>query len=208
MNSGSRKKADYIPTLSENRDKKFRNVLSKRQPDLTVVMENIHDPHNIFAIMRTCDAVGIMEIYIINTQGPRKKAAGKNSSSSANKWVTAHHFTSVEECVKALKEKNFKIFATHLSSDAKSLYDVNLTEKVALVFGNEKDGVSEELLPYADGNIIIPMVGQIQSLNVSVATAVSLYEAMRQRTAAGQYDSSKLSETETEEIYTSWAKKS
>ena len=207
MTTESRKKADYIPVLSENREKKFRAILSKRQPDLTVVMENIHDPHNIYAIMRTCDAIGIMEIYIINTQGPRKKSAGHNSSSSANKWVKAHYFTSVEECVKALREKNFTILATHLSYEAKSLYELDLTKRIALVFGNEKDGVSEELLPYVDGNFIIPMVGQIQSLNVSVATAVSLYEVYRQREAAGHYDSSKLSPEETEVIYTEWARK-
>jgi len=208
MSNPSRKLADYVPILTEKREKKFREVLSKRQPDLTVVMENVHDPHNIFAIMRSCDAIGIMEIYIINTQGMKKKGAGNKSSSSANKWVKAHNFSSVEACVLALRAKNYKIIATHLASDSKSLYETDLTEPVALVFGNEKDGVSEAFLPHVDGNMIIPMVGQIQSLNVSVACAVSLYEAYRQRLQAGHYENTKLTPEQTEEIYTAWAKKS
>lgn len=207
MNSESRKISDYIPVLSEKRQQKFTEVISRRQPDLTVVMENIHDPHNVFAIMRTCDAVGILEIYIVNTIEPKRRKHGKKSSASANKWVKANVFTSIEECVKVLKAKNFKIFATHLSSEAKSLYEIDFKEPTALVFGNEKDGVSEGFLKYADGNFIIPMAGMIPSLNVSVATAISLYEAYRQRKDAGFYNESRLNFSEAEELYKNWASK-
>ena len=193
--------------ITEEREKKFRRVLAHRQPGLTIVLENIHDPHNISAILRSCDAVGIMEVYVINNLNPTQKKLGKKSSASARKWVKVHYFESAALCVEALKEKGFKIWATHLSADAVNLYTMNLTEPCALVFGNEKDGVSNEILPMCDGNFIIPMVGMIPSLNVSVACAVSLYEAYRQRAASGLYDEMKISQANAEELMTRWSEK-
>lgn len=164
------------------------NVLSKRQPDLTVVLENVFDPHNISAVMRTCDAVGVQEIYILNNRIPRHKKWGARSSSSAAKWLTVHQFSDAEACFTELRKKYKKIYTTHLSSDAVSLHSLNLTEPVALVFGNEHSGVSDEIRALADGNFIIPQVGIIRSLNISVACAVTLYEAYRQKAIAGHYE--------------------
>ena len=178
--------------MTPERSDRLNAVLNKRQLNLTVVLENVADPHNISAVMRTCDAVGIQEIYILNTIIPRHKKWGSKSSSSASKWLTIHQFTDVTECFTALRKRYKKIYTTHLSADASDLYDLDLTEDVALVFGNEHSGVSDALIGMADGNFIIPQVGIIKSLNISVACAVSVYEAFRQKRVAGHYDSPQI----------------
>src|SRR3954468_6185913 len=136
--------------MTNERRQKIENVLSKRQNDLTVVLENVFDPHNISAVMRSCDAVGIQEIYVLNTRFPRHKKWGARSSSSAAKWLTIHQFEDQEACFKALRSKYSAILTTHLSSDAVSLYELELTRPMALVFGNEHSGVSEEIRNLAD----------------------------------------------------------
>jgi tRNA (guanosine-2'-O-)-methyltransferase len=167
-------------------------------------MENVHDPHNISAVMRTCDAVGIQDIYILNTKIPRHKKFGSKSSSSAAKWMTVHQFTNTEECFKTLRKKYTRIYATHLASGAISLYEIDFTKSTALVFGNEHEGVSEEIIKLADENFIIPQVGIIQSLNISVACAVSIYEAFRQKKIAGHYDAPSLSQERMDELMKEW----
>ena len=182
----------FIKTMTPERSERLNRVLKKRQPDLTVVLENVFDPHNISAVMRTCDAVGIQDIYILNNKIPPHRKWGDKSSSSAAKWLTIYQFTEAGECFAALRKIYKKIYTTHLSNDAVGLHDLNLTEPVALVFGNEHSGVSEEIIAMADGNFIIPQVGIIKSLNISVACAVSLYEAFRQKNNAGHYNTDKL----------------
>jgi len=178
--------------MTSERSDRLTSVLNKRQPDLTVVLENVFDPHNISAVMRTCDAVGIQDIYILNNKIPPHRKWGEKSSSSAAKWLTIHQFTDALECFSALRKQYKKIYTTHLSADTVSLHELNLTDSVALVFGNEHSGVSEEIIAMADGNFIIPQVGIIKSLNISVACAVCLYEAFRQKNNAGHYDTIKL----------------
>lgn len=190
--------------MTPERRERLLSVLSKRQPDLTVVLENVFDPHNISAVMRTCDAVGIQEIYVLTNKIPRHKKWGARSSSSAAKWLTVHQFSDAEECFKAIRKKYSKVYTTHLSSDAVSLYDINFTESVALVFGNEHAGVSEEIRAMADGNFLIPQMGIIQSLNISVACAVSIYEALRQKTNAGHYKQQRLDNTTFSELLDQW----
>jgi tRNA (guanosine-2'-O-)-methyltransferase len=155
-------------------------------------MENIMDPHNVSAVMRSCDAVGIQDIYVISTKAPRPKKWGTRSSSSAAKWLTVHQFNSVQECVVQLRKEYSTILTTHLTSEAASLYNIDFTGSIALVFGNEHEGVSAEMRGLADGNVLIPQVGIIQSLNISVACAVSIYEAFRQKWNAGHYNQSVL----------------
>ena len=178
--------------MTPERLHRISSVLSKRQNDLTVVLENVFDPHNISAVMRTCDAVGVQEIYVLNTKIPRHKKWGARSSSSAAKWLTIHQYTDAAECFQDLRKKYSKILTTHLSEDAITLYQLDMTAPLALVFGNEHSGVTEEIRALADGNFIIPQVGMIQSLNISVACAVTLYEAYRQKAVAGHYDQVKL----------------
>jgi len=179
--------------MTEERLRKFENVVAKRQLDLTVVLENVWDPHNISAVLRTCDAVGIAEIYVLYESDRREPLSlGHKSSAGARKWVDVHVFQDRAACFKLVKSKYDKLFATHLSEDAQSIYDTNLEDSVALIFGNERDGVSEATLAYADGNLLIPQMGMVQSLNISVACAVSLMECARQRILAGKYKSQEL----------------
>jgi tRNA (guanosine-2'-O-)-methyltransferase len=174
--------------MTPERKDKLIAVLQKRQTDLTVVLENIYDPHNISAVMRSCDAVGVQEIYILNTRIPRHKKWGAKSSSSAAKWLTIHQYDNADECFSVLRRNFSRILTTHLVHNAVGLYELDLTKSTALVFGNEHSGVSEEMTGYADGNFAIPQVGIIRSLNVSVACAVTLYEAYRQKNLAGHYN--------------------
>ena len=190
--------------MTPERTDKLIKVLSKRQANLTVVMENVQDPHNISAVLRTCDAVGIQDVYILTTKIPRHKKFGYKSSSSALKWLTIHEFDDLEACMKAVRKNFSKILTTHLSSDAVQLYEIDFTESVALVFGNEHSGVTDECRALADGNFIIPQMGIIQSLNISVACAVSIYEAMRQKMVAGHYDHASLPKEQMDGLLTQW----
>ena len=190
--------------MTPERTERLNKVLSKRQPGITVVLENVSDPHNISAVMRTCDAIGIQDIYVLNTDFGKHKKWGSKSSSSAAKWLTIHQFTDVNECFGQLRKNYKKIYTTHLSTDAVDLYDLDLTQSVALVFGNEHSGVSDELIGLCDGNFIIPQVGIIKSLNISVACAVTLYEAYRQKKIAGHYDQQQLEGKAFEQLKTNW----
>ncbi|NDE11265.1 MAG: RNA methyltransferase [Chitinophagia bacterium] len=190
--------------MTPERDERLTAVLIKRQPDITVVLENVFDPHNISAVMRTCDAVGIQDIYILNHKIPPHRKWGEKSSSSAAKWLTIHQFTDPVACFDALRKNYNKIYTTHLSTDAVGLHELNLTESVALVFGNEHSGVSDEIIAMADGNFIIPQVGIIKSLNISVACAVTLYEAFRQKSIAGHYDHPKLKGEQLNTLKKEW----
>jgi tRNA (guanosine-2'-O-)-methyltransferase len=198
---------DYTTIITEERLAKLSNVLAKRQQDFIVVLENISDPHNLSACLRSCDAVGVMEVCLIYTEKQPFPKLSEKSSASARKWLDYKRYRSVDECFSYLHNRNIKIFTTHMSSDAKSLYDLNFTEPTALVFGNEHSGISDEALELADGNFLIPQVGMIQSLNISVACAVSVYESYRQRMAAGLYEKSNLSETEFDLKLKDWAKR-
>lgn len=190
--------------MTPERKDKLTAVLQKRQPDLTVVLENVFDPHNISAVMRTCDAVGVQEIFILNNRIPRHKKWGARSSSSAAKWLTVHQFEDPQECFKALRLRYERILTTHLSSDAHTLYSLDLTKSTALIFGNEHSGVSDEIRALADGNFIIPQAGIIQSLNISVACAVTLYEACRQKTLAGHYQREDMDHPLKQQVRKHW----
>lgn len=190
--------------MTPERHHKLTSVLNKRQGDIAIVMENVFDPHNISAVMRTCDAVGVQDIYILNTKIPRHKKWGAKSSSSAAKWLTVHQFENTEACVAELRKNYSTILTTHLSSDAVGLHQIDFTKSIALVFGNEHSGVSDEMRAIADGNFIIPQVGIIRSLNISVACAVTLYEAFRQKNNAGQYNQQSLSDVRYNELFKEW----
>ncbi|SKD00161.1 tRNA (guanosine-2'-O-)-methyltransferase [Chitinophaga ginsengisegetis] len=193
-----------IQRMTPERREKLLAVLGRRQANLTVVLEDVQDPHNVSAVMRTCDAVGIQDIYIITSKAPRIKNWGHRSSSSAKQWLTIHDFDNAADCFAALRSKYDKILTTHLAADAVSLYDIDFSGSVALVFGNEQNGVSDAARAMADGNFIIPQMGIIRSLNISVACAVSIYEAMRQKTIAGHYNTQGLPEEQYQTLLTEW----
>ena len=191
---------------TDRRIEKLSRALKATQPDLTLVLENIHDPHNVSAILRTCDAVGVRRVNLLYTTEKFPKI-GKKSSASAYKWVERDKFTSVETCYDSLRTAGFTIAASVLNEGAVSLFDLDLNQKVALVFGNEHRGVSEQATLAADVCFEIPMHGMIQSLNVSVASAITLYEALRQRMKAGENSKTRISGEELERLLAEWIKK-
>ena len=190
--------------MTNERRQKIEAVLSKRQNDLTVVLENVFDPHNISAVMRSCDAVGIQEIYVLTTKVPRHEKWGTRSSSSADKWLTVHQYDDTKTCFEAVRKRYDMVLTTHLATDSVSLYDTDLTKSIALVFGNEHAGISDEVRALGDGNFIIPQMGMIQSLNISVACAVSVYEAYRQKMVKGHYNQRKLAAEEYFSLSKQW----
>ena len=178
---------------TERRQARIRSVLLRRQPDLTVVLENVHDPHNVSAILRSCDGVGVLRAHAVySIEEPPPGMFARQTSASAAKWVEVERNRSLVDCYERLRAEGFSILVTSVGPGSRPLYDCDLRGAVALVFGNEMRGVSTEARDMADGAVHIPMVGMVESLNVSVACAVCLYEAFRQRTESGQYELPKL----------------
>lgn len=174
------------PMLTKERLEKFHRVATARHRGLAVVLEDVHDPHNAAAIMRTCDAFGIQDIRLIfaaeKPWNPRR--VGKGASSSANKWLTFTTYRSTAECVRELKRARYEVVATALAPGATNVYNVQLTNvKLALLVGNEHRGLSATAIKLADRTIAIPMRGMVQSLNVSVSVALAIAEVVRQRSA-------------------------
>lgn len=192
--------------LTEKRLQKITKAASARQISLTIVLENVHDSHNVSAIIRSCDAVGILKVYLLYTIESCPKLS-RISSASASKWMEIEKFKSVDECVSSLKKDGFTIYSSILDPDAKSLYQLDLTGKVAIVIGNEHRGVSDEMKDKSDGIFCIPMKGMVQSLNASVATAVSLFEALRQREIKNMYDKPDLTPVELDKLIDKWCRK-
>ena len=193
-------------TRTEKRIEKIRAVVVKRQPSLKIVLENIHDPHNVSAILRTCDAAGIPKVSLLYNIESFPKI-GKKSSASAFKWIEREKYKTVEDCYKQLRSEGFKIYASSISDGTKDLYEIDFTDKAAIVMGNEHRGVSKEAEDQADEKFFIPMYGMVQSLNVSVSAAITIYEALRQRTAKGMFDKSELNKEQIEEWINKWSKK-
>lgn len=191
---------------TEKRIEKIKWVLSKRQPSLRVVLENIHDPHNVSAIFRTCDAAGVPKVSLVYNVEKFPKI-GKKSSASAYKWIEREKYKSIEDCYLQLRDEKFVIYASSLNSDSKSLYNLDFTKKTAIVFGNEHRGLSNEAEKLADERFFIPMYGMVQSLNVSVSAAICIYEALRQRLIRKKYDKSELSTKELKNLLDEWSKK-
>ncbi len=188
---------------TERRIARIRDVLDKRQSDLIVVLENIRNTHNANAIVRTMDLMGVQYLYIINTIN-EPFPINTSVTTGAEKWIEIKQFFSVKDCVNELKKNNFKIYGTHLKFDAEEIDNVNFADRVAIVFGNEKEGVSSEMLKYCDKNIYIPMRGMVQSFNISVSVGIILYEALKQRKEKNYLEKGKLSETEKTFIYNRW----
>lgn len=185
--------------MTEKRLNKFRKITGQRQKYLTIILENIHDAHNVSAVLRTADSVGIDKIYLVYNKETFPRIS-RISSASAKKWIEVVKFKSVKDCYTELKKERYNIYSTGMSTGKKSysLYELNLTKRVALVFGNEHRGLSEEAVNLSDKNFLIPMKGMVQSLNVSVSAAVCLYEALRQREKKGMYEKSRYTKKELE----------
>lgn len=189
--------------MTDRRRAKIEKVLSQRQKDLTLVLDNIHDPHNVSAIYRSCDAFGVHKVHLYYTDTPFPHLSEKTSA-SARKWVDTVRHNDKESLIGELKNKGYQILATNCTPTAKPLREYDLTMPTAIIMGNEHSGVSEELFPLVDGEIYIPMFGMIQSFNVSVAAALLLGEASRQRQLKGMYDTKTFSGEEYQKLLADW----
>lgn len=192
--------------LTEARKAKLRSVLDQRQPDLTLVLNNIHDPHNVSAILRSCDAFGVLGIHLYYTK-EKFPALANSSSGSAKKWIGLTRHREAGDMITALRDQGMQIVGTGFGPRARPLMDWDFTRPTAIILGNEHRGMDPDVKAHVPDELFIPMYGMVQSLNVSVAAATILYEAMRQRRAAGLYETSPLSARQREEMYADWCKR-
>ena len=190
-----------MPT--KERIQKVKRVLSLRQPDLRIVLEDVTNTHNASAVVRTCDAAGILYLDIISSTG-EPFPVNEAISTRAEKWLHFSNYRSTEECLNHLKQKRFKIAATCLAEKSIPYNAIDYTQPLAIVFGNESEGISEEARNMADYVIKIPMLGMAQSLNLSVSVGIILYEAMKQRMAKDFHKEKRLSPKEFEAFMKTW----
>lgn len=192
--------------ITPRRMERIRRVLGWRQKDLTLVLANIHDPHNVSAIYRSCDAFGVAQVHLYYTD-TAFPVLGRKSSASARKWVETVRHSDAQSLMRTLKESGHRVLATSCTPAAKPLGDYDMTRPTAIIMGNEHSGVAPELTELVDGEVYIPMYGMIQSFNVSVAAAVLLAEASRQRVLAGMYDRPSYPDEELEARIAAWTEK-
>ena len=190
-----------MPT--EARIKRVEKVLSLRQPDLRVVFEELTNAHNASAVLRTCDAAGVLHVHFVSA-AQAEFPINKAISTRADKWIELHHHRTLADCAAALKDGGFQVAATCLSEDAVPYDAVDYTKPTAIIFGNESEGISAAALELADVRVKVPMLGMVQSLNLSVSVGVILYEALRQRRVRGFYDRRRLTETDHAALSKKW----
>jgi tRNA (guanosine-2'-O-)-methyltransferase len=169
--------------LLPRRFERLRSVLNRRMADLTVLVEHVEKPHNLSAILRSCDAVGVLEAHAVSLSG--RPRTFNSTAQGSQRWVPLHDHPDITAAVHHLKAQGFKLYGTNLGVDARDYRDCDFTGPCAFVLGAEKWGLSDAATALMDQAVFIPMRGMVQSLNVSVATATLLFEALRQRQAAG-----------------------
>jgi tRNA (guanosine-2'-O-)-methyltransferase len=192
-----------VPT--ERRIERITRVLSARQPDLRVVLEGVTIAHNASAVIRTCDAAGVLYLDLISPN-PDLLRFNEAITTRADKWLDISVHASTSECLKHMKEKGFKIVVTRLGCKSVPYTELDYAQPLALVFGSESEGISDEALAFADHVVHIPMVGMVQSLNLSVSVGVVLYEAFKQRQAKGYFDKPRLAPKELAVLAAKWLK--
>ena len=189
--------------MTPERFEKIKAVLSHRQMDLTVVMDNIHKPHNFNAIIRSCDAVGIQDVhYIPVKQGYRQL---NYYAKGSQKWVEAHQHQEFATIAGDLQHQGYQLLAAHFSEQAVDYQTIDYTKPTAIVMGTELDGINPQTAAIVDKHIIIPMVGMVASLNVSVASAIILAEAQKQRIKAGMYAQRQMPDARYQKLLFEWS---
>ncbi len=178
--------------MTPERLERINKMLDQRQPDLTVCMEGVHKRHNLAAVVRTADAIGISDVHAI-WKSEEMEVRGGSAAGSQN-WIDVHNYNKTADAICELKKQGMQVLVTNLSENAVDFHEIDYTKPTAIILGQEKFGASDIALEMADQDIVIPMVGMVQSLNVSVACSVVLYEAQRQRQLAGMYDTPRISE--------------
>jgi tRNA (guanosine-2'-O-)-methyltransferase len=178
-------------------------VLDLRQPDLTVLLDRVHKPHNLSAILRSCDAVGVLEAHAVPPEGGLEVPA--SSSAGSSKWVRVRRHPDATAAVRALRGEGFRLVAAHPTAGARDFRTADYARPTAFLLGAELHGLGDDALALADECVLIPMVGLVRSLNVSVASALLLFEAARQRQAAGMYARPRLDPQRYRTLLFEWA---
>ena len=194
--------AAAIPAMTPDRIAKLKDTLARRQPDLTVLMDDVHKPHNLAAVLRTCDAVGILDAHAVTEPGVL--SANPNASAGSKRWVKVKRHETLADAYAALKAQGLRLVAAHPDPDARDFRAVDYTQPMALVLGSELRGLSQAGIEGADEIVVVPMLGMVQSLNVSVTAALILYEAQRQRLAAGLYEQCRIDEATFRTRFFEW----
>ncbi len=189
--------------MTPERFRKLTTVLQRRQLDLSVVMDKVHKGHNLSAVIRTCDAVGVHNVHAVTPDAGVRTS--KDITSGSGKWINLHRHDNITSAVAAVKQQNMRVYAAHLSDSARDFREIDFTQPSAIMLGTELFGVSDDGLDLADEHIVIPMLGMIDSLNVSVAAALILFEAQRQRLAAGIYDKQQLTKSDFNNTLFKWS---
>ncbi|PXF32556.1 hypothetical protein WH50_03935 [Pokkaliibacter plantistimulans] len=189
--------------MTPERYTKLNQVLDCRQPDLTLLTDQVHKPRNIAALIRNCDAVGIQQMHAVTPAVSHRPFNG--TARGSQQWVDLIMHDSVENGVISLQHQGFKVVAAHWSSRSINYTDWDYTQPTALLLGAERMGVSTRGADLADAHVIVPMVGMVASLNVSVAAGIILQEAQRQRAVKGMYEYCRLEELERSRIFFRWA---
>lgn len=185
------------------RIKKVDRVLSLRQPDLRVVLEGVTMAHNASAVMRTCDAAGVLHLDLVSPN-PELLHFSEAISTGAHKWLEISVHGTPAASLQPLRTAGFQVLATHLRKDSVPYTEIDFCRPSAIVFGSEAEGISEEALAFADRVVRIPMLGMVQSLNLSVSVAVILYEALRQRSEKGYFNAPRLPAEELARLRHMW----
>lgn len=184
------------------RNQKIVELLKRRQTNITVFMDEVHKPHNLAAIVRTCDAIGIGNVHAVYPEGMLRECHG--TAMGSNRWVETHTHKNLQEGLVPLQQSGMQVLAAHFSDRAVDFRSIDYTKPTVLLVGSEKFGVSEQAAEIADEHVLIPMLGMVQSLNVSVASAIILYEAQRQRQDAGMYAQQHIDNATFERLRFEW----
>ena len=188
--------------MTPERTAKLIQTLNRRQPDLTVITDQVHKPRNIAALVRTCDAVGIPNIHTVT---PKEGYQFNGTTRGSDRWVKTQNHASCDDAITMVKSQGMKVYAAHFSERAVDYRSVDYSQPCAILMGAEKHGVSEAAAEQADEHILIPMMGMVGSLNVSTAAGIILVEAQNQRLQAGMYEQSRLSESEHRDTLFEWS---
>jgi len=189
--------------VTPDRIARLRQVLAMRQPDLTVITDFVHKQRNLSAIIRNCDAVGIMRVRAVLGE-EEYRGAFRGTTMGSHRWVDVERFESVGEALAPLKAQDFQIIAAHLSPDAIDYRELDFTRPTALLLGAERKGVSAQAQANIDTCVEVPMVGMVGSYNVSVAAGIILAEAQRQRQLAGYYDTVRIDQATYQRLLFEW----
>ncbi|MDX5334361.1 MAG: tRNA (guanosine(18)-2'-O)-methyltransferase TrmH [Gammaproteobacteria bacterium] len=189
--------------MTPDRVRKLRETLARRQPDLTVLMAGVHKPHNLAAVLRTCDAVGVLDAHAVTE--PEVLSRNPNAGAGSRRWVKVRRHDDTAGALAALRARGFRLVAAHPDPAACDFRAIDYTRPTALVLGAELQGLDAATLAACDETIVIPMLGMVQSLNVSVSAALVLYEAQRQRLAAGLYDRCRIDDATFNTRLLEWA---